>query len=404
MKRFISSLLAVMFLLTLSMPCALAADEKTSGDYKYQIKGNGTIAITEYLGSEIGTVFVPDRLDGYKVTEIGRKAFSPSWIHPSTREPISPQKIVLPDTITIIGDLAFAACDELKAINIPKSVKSIGGRVFLECNDLRISLNSQNEYFALIDDVLYNKANKELIFCPGRIKEYVVPDGITSIADGAFSVHGFDGYPERNIILPDTVKHIGFAAFSGYKNKQIVISANVESIGEYAFSECNLKDEISNEPADAVGNIIFENKLEELPEGCFQRANIRISQWPQGLEKIGESCFARGYYYFDSLPETLKVIGEGAFRGAEVNLPNGSSTLALPDGLERIEREAFMGCDDWLDTLIIPATVKHIDNVIFPTTSGITVVVEEGSYADIWANENGYSFKYATPQDLSWLE
>lgn len=404
MKRFISFLLTISFLLSLAMPVAMATDERTSGDYKYQIKGNGTIAITKYLGSEIGTVFVPDRLDGYKVTEIGARAFAPSWFNPKTKEPFSPQKIVLPDTITIIKDFAFCSCDELKAINIPQSVKSIGGRAFSGCNDLRISLDSQNEYFALIDDALYNKANKELIFCPGRIKEYVVPNGITSIADGAFDVHGYDGYPERNISLPDTVERIGVSAFSGYKNKQIVISANVESIGEYAFSKCNIKDAISEKPADTVGKIIFENKLEELPEGCFQNANIRISQWPLGLGKIGKRCFAYGYCYFESLPDTLKVIGEEAFRSAKVNLPNGSSTLTLPEGLERIEKGAFSDCDHWLDTLIIPVTVKHIDDFIFSASSGITVVVEEGSYADIWANENGYSFKYTKPQDLSWLE
>ena len=47
-------------------------------------------------------------------------------------------QIVLPDSVTEIGDFAFAWCSGLTSIVIPDSVKHIDSDVFKECDDIVI--------------------------------------------------------------------------------------------------------------------------------------------------------------------------------------------------------------------------------------------------------------------------
>ena len=78
MNRIVSWLLAVALFLTLTMPAAMAADEKKSGDFFYRIKGNGTAVITGYdwNGNQGKDIYIPNSLDGYTVTEIAEEAFA----------------------------------------------------------------------------------------------------------------------------------------------------------------------------------------------------------------------------------------------------------------------------------------------------------------------------------------
>ena len=43
------------------------------------------------------------------------------------------KKIVIPDSVTTIGEYAFSDCDKLESVVIPDSVKNIGDGVFLIC-------------------------------------------------------------------------------------------------------------------------------------------------------------------------------------------------------------------------------------------------------------------------------
>ena len=45
-------------------------------------------------------------------------------------------KIIIPDSVTEIGDYAFADCYSLKSITVPDSVTEIGKEAFLNCESL----------------------------------------------------------------------------------------------------------------------------------------------------------------------------------------------------------------------------------------------------------------------------
>ena len=236
MKRVISWLLAVALLLTLAMPVALAADERTSGAFTYRIKGNGTAAITGYDWSS-KEIYIPRMLDGYTVTEIANSAFSTAdergYTAKDERKTVS--SLVIPDTVTVIGERAFMGCDfTCVSISIPASVQHIGAGAFSDLGRefKQFTVDKNNQTYATIDGVLYNKIQKELVACPagGDYKNttsnpsgsegYIaislgsyfsgtsIPEGIISI--GAYSCVGI----YDDIALPSTLKNIGKYAFS----------------------------------------------------------------------------------------------------------------------------------------------------------------------------------------------
>ena len=68
--------------------------------------------------------------------------------------------IVIPSSVTSIGDRAFSSCESLKYISIPKSVIGLNGNPFAEWNG---KLECLSPNFVYEDDVLFNKDKSRII-------------------------------------------------------------------------------------------------------------------------------------------------------------------------------------------------------------------------------------------------
>lgn len=113
----------------------------------------------------------------------------------------------VPHGIKTIKARAFSYCSNLTGIEIPDSVETIGGRAFYKCSNLlRITVSGIGSVFETINDVLFVKEPKALIFYPGGMwgNEYVVPEGTKYIGPEAF----FEGSSLRSVVIPDSVEFI----------------------------------------------------------------------------------------------------------------------------------------------------------------------------------------------------
>ena len=121
----------------------------------------------------------------------------------------------------VICNCAFFCCRSLSDIVIPSSVTSIGNRAFLSCLSL---------------------------------SKIVIPSSVTSIGDSAF----FWCRSLSDIVIPSSVTSIGVSAFRccGSLSK-IVIPSSVTSIGDRAFYNCKFPDNLKKELKSRFGYNIF---------------------------------------------------------------------------------------------------------------------------------------------------
>ena len=99
------------------------------------------------------------------------------------------KSIEIPNSIISIGHYAFYECSSLENIFIPNNTKSIGKMAFIECMSLtNIDVEENNNYYASVEGVLYNKEKTNLICYPVDKKEksFVMIDTVTNIEDFAF--------------------------------------------------------------------------------------------------------------------------------------------------------------------------------------------------------------------------
>ena len=130
--------------------------------------------------------------------------------------------LVIPDSVTNIGDYAFWGCSDLADIVIHDGVTSIGDYAFEGCESLRS---------VVIPDGVTSIGDYVFSGCRS-LTDIVIPNSVTSIRDGAF----FCCSDLADIVIPDGITSIGDRAFMGCSSlSSLVIPGGVTSIGESVF-------------------------------------------------------------------------------------------------------------------------------------------------------------------------
>ncbi len=118
----------------------------------------------------------------------------------------------------------------------------------------------------------------------------------------------FYGYsPLSQIIIPESVIHIGSSAFRNTSIVSIVIPDSVKTIGNEAFWDCRELD-----------NIVLSKNITSIAAYAFERTHIQHITIPEGITSIDEGAF----YDCDRLvevtiPSSVTAIGDFAFSNCE---------------------------------------------------------------------------------------
>lgn len=192
-------------------------------------------------------------------------------------------RVVLPDSLTGIGERAFRNCVNLTgSIIIPEGVTRIGPSAFLWCNSLTGSLS-----------------------LPTTL-EYIGGGGAVDIG-GAFDGCHFN----CELKLPNNLKYIGhnvFASNPGY-----------------------------------YGNLVLPDKLEYIGDGAFCNDNNLTGSLkiPQGVKTINQNAFGgTGFNGTLQLHDGITSINQGAFNNVPLK-----GELNLPKNLTSVGESTFAGCD-----------------------------------------------------------
>lgn len=156
--------------------------------------------------------------------------------------------VMLPQTLTTIGDLAFYNTSNMYQMTVPASVESIRSKAY---------------YFSSLRCITFEPDSKlkkigESAFSITNLIEFIMPDSVVDLGDtfkGCGSLkklhlsNGLDVVPScvafgcsflEDVNIPSNAKVIESRAFSGTNIKSIIIPETVTEIGEYAFAETPL--------------------------------------------------------------------------------------------------------------------------------------------------------------------
>ena len=158
----------------------------------------------------------------------------------------------IPDSVTSIGDGAFAYCAALISIEIPDSVTSIGDGAFAYCTAL-ISIE--------IPDNVMNIGNRAFLCCTS-LTGITIPDGVEIIENNTFS--GCTSLESVTFGKYSQLKGIrGYAFWDCTSLQSITIVNSVRWIYDYAFSDCTLLTSITFDGTIREWNKIISDGLYE---------------------------------------------------------------------------------------------------------------------------------------------
>lgn len=134
--------------------------------------------------------------------------------------------ITLPDSLTNIGSSAFSDCSSLASIDIPSGVTRIEADAFSGT----VWFENQPEGFVVVGTVLYKYKGKTY-----TNTDLNIPVGVASISSDAF-----EGVTWMNdLIIPDTVKYVGWGAFRTARPEGVYYVGSEEAWGRITIEANN---------------------------------------------------------------------------------------------------------------------------------------------------------------------
>lgn len=263
---------------------------------------------------------------------------------------------------------AFKDCTKLTDVEIPARVKQIVGNIFKGCTSLmEIKVNANNPYYFAQEGVLFGPALVEyspkydenyvlLAYPAGRQGEYTIPSQVNEKTIDQVWTSGFEGAVGlTDITIPASIGRLGTAAFENTGLTHVTIPDAVQQV----------------DPA------VFQN--------CTKLVSVKL---PAGLTEIDQYMFANctSLQYVD-MPDSITKINIYAFHNC-----TSLTSLALPKNLSSLSVGCFEKCIN-LQYVVVPTSVinfpKDDVGVYNPFKySPVTVYVQKGSTGDRFFNNN----------------
>ena len=222
------------------------AASSPAGDFTYTLLDNGFCEITKYTGSDL-VVGIPTEIDGHTVQAIGAEAFYGSNI----------TEVVIPDTVTYVGDFAFVDCTALTTVTLPIDITcTLCARPFTGCDQLDTIHYTYGRTGRPVEPDDADFQRLEPAWDADNLETIIFQDGITEISDYMFS-----GYTTlKNVTLPNTLTTLGYSAFYNCTSlKEIHFPASLTRIEAFAFMGCtSLTELVIPDTLTYVGYWAFE--------------------------------------------------------------------------------------------------------------------------------------------------
>lgn len=300
-------------------------------------------------------------------------------------------------TVVAIGGKAFKECNpyssnsgEIKAITIPKTIKSIGSEAFRNSSVHELQVLDMAAWCNVSCDDSPFMVGAELFFEGRKVNNLIIPSGVTSISTGVFK-----GCKQlETVLIPQGVVSIGNGAFRFCeKIKSLSLPSSVAYIGNYAFDYCeNLTTlEITNPNVrfeentfancKSLTTLIIPNDMQIDVDAFFSKCEVKKGCYT--VKRIGNSPLTPLHETKNSLVDESDVGGIITSTFIE-NIQKYKGLGSFHDGLARVGRNGKYGYMNIKGEEVIPCSYTDA----YDFSNGVARVIIDGKtkYIDINGN------------------
>ena len=276
---------------------------------------------------------------------------------------LSLSEIVIPNSVTSIGDLAFSFCSSLAEVVIPNSVVCINGNPFWYWNG---KLECLSPSFVYENNILFNKDKSRIIsFRNQNLTSYVIPNNVTRIGDRAFSFCS----SLAEVVIPNSVTRIGDSAFEGCSSlAEVIIPDSITGIGDRAFSFCS-----------SLAEVIIPNSVTNIGKGAFQLcSSLAEVVIPNSVTRIGDYAFSSCSSLAEVvIPNSVVCINGNPFHGWNGKLDCLSLSFVYEDNIlfNKDKSRIISFRNQELTSYVIPNSVTRIGDYAFLHCSSLSSIV-----------------------------
>jgi len=264
--------------------------------------------------------------------------------------------------VTKIGDSAFYMCNGFEGnLTIPENVTIIGSNAFYQCSGFNGPLVMPNSIIHIGEYAFFN--------CIGLTGVLTLPSNIEVIESHAFCwCCGFQGA----LILPSTITNIGthgFSCCSGIKYCKFLGTENIPHYDSHIFLDCSFSYIIV--PYEYKNNVFVGYYVSYQVNDDYacnfdtQNKTCRICNY---LSQASGKLDIPVTFTYNNIEYTTTIIGQSAFY--QCSGFNGS--LIIPKSIKSIEENAFYQCSGFTGDLIIPNQVSFIEDNAFYQCTGFS--------------------------------
>jgi hypothetical protein len=322
---------------------------------------NGVISftVTGYSGTD-AALTIPAIINNLPVTGIGDGAFQNSSL----------TDVIIPNSVTSIGNDAFAGCTNLAGMIIPGGVTNLGVSAFAGCASLT-SVTIPGSV-ASVEDYAFAEC--------GSLTNVILSNGLTRLGDGVFeNCAGLTA-----ITIPNSVTHLGGLTFWGCTRlTTATIGSGVTNLGGGVFGLCpNLAGVYFTGNAPTAFFAFTDD-----PNATAYHL-YGTTGWGSSLSGIPAVLWLP--FSYTTSAGAITITGYTNPIGTAIIIPDHINGLPVTS----IGNFAFDGCTS-LTRVTIPNSVTNIENSVFWDCTSLTNVTIPGSVIYLGCGAFGSCFKLA---------
>ena len=257
--------------------------------------------------------------------------------------------VVIPPSVTEIGERAFSGCSSLSSVEIPPSVTEIGAGAFSGCKSL-----SSVEIPSSVTEIGAGA------FCGCKsLSSVEIPPSVTEIGEEAF----YGCLSLSSVEIPSGVEEIGEATFSGCQSlASVVIPSSVKKIDIWVFDFCS-----------SLSSVTLGDDFEEVP-----------SEWFDSLNKVNANY------------EIVCTEGSSTYKAVNRNPKLRTHLNSMEIAKEKKIAEINKACVTSLLSSLLKGVSDSSFDILSNMNSATTVLVKIGKNAGVFKLEEDSSKWFVT--------